>query len=708
MSKPTAAIWELRKVGWVTAVLRHKLLSLSVLIVGLAVTAGYTAALPVLYQSASSVLVENFNRGGVAYQDDSMSYVQEVTKTQRVLAQSRPIVTNAYRRAGESLPQYAATTPGNFAARVDGHLLYLEVMDEKPERAARLANCWAAAFVDEMSLRSRTPNEFMDRSLPDLQRDWIRKQEALNRFERETNFSQQVEQHPVYKRYEELSGRTNALNIELASLQAEQEILRRSAEAPADMLQLPRARADVVLHAYQKQVEEQSGRLLAIGEKYKPDSPEVRAVQESLELARTQLREAVATLANQVEVQTRMVQAEKEHLATLFKDVERQFEDLRAKAAQHKVLSSEAEMAERLYSELAQKKGETDITGRFEYTYVRHWEQAAPALLPSKPNWSRNLVLGLFMSVVAAMCSALLLERLDDTIRTGKDLERRVQVAPFGTVPIFKRSVADEQGYTLAQRQPHSPVVDSLRQIHMSLEVNHGVHHTGQPLVITVSSAQPGEGKSFLTSNLAILFASLGRKVLVVDADFRRGALSRAFNCRGKNSLREAVDSGEWAPSDAFNSATPGYHLLPVGEHAYIRPESLNPEGFERVLEKMKQAFEVILFDTSPVLMVADACVLAKSSELVLLVLRSRRTRVAQVTAAASKLYNAKAKQVHFVVNAVDAIDAAADSYGYYYRYAHDPDQEPPVLAPASVVPARSSGNDVAGSDANASSEPQA
>jgi capsular exopolysaccharide synthesis family protein len=289
--------------------------------------------------------------------------------------------------------------------------------------------------------------------------------------------------------------------------------------------------------------------------------------------------------------------------------------------------------------------------------------------MPYKPNWRQNMLAGLMVSLLVAVACALLIERMDDTVRSGKDLERRLGAAPLGVIPVFERTLADEDGYLLTQRQASSNVADALRNLHIGLEVTYGAHRTGQPLVITVTSAVPHEGKTFLAANLATLFAGLGRKVLVVDADLRKGSLTRSFKSKGTIGLREVVASGKWSPEYALNNSTPGYGLLPVTEASYDSPESLNPDRFARVIPQMKSGYDVVIFDTPPVLAVADACVTGQSSDVVLLVLRSRQTRLAQVERAAAALYAANVKQVLFVVNGVDAADAASDAYGYGYGY---------------------------------------
>src|SRR6185295_4592934 len=101
--------------------------------------------------------------------------------------------------------------------------------------------------------------------------------------------------------------------------------------------------------------------------------------------------------------------------------------------------------------------------------------------------------------------------------------------------------------YTLVQHKSFSLVAEALRNLHIGLEVKHGAHRTGQPLTVTVTSAMANEGKSMVSSNLALLFANLGRKVLIIDADLRKRSLSHAFKSDDKQGLREILNGMPWS-----------------------------------------------------------------------------------------------------------------------------------------------------------------
>jgi capsular exopolysaccharide synthesis family protein len=197
----------------------------------------------------------------------------------------------------------------------------------------------------------------------------------------------------------------------------------------------------------------------------------------------------------------------------------------------------------------------------------------------------------------------------------------------MGIIPASPIAMSDSEAYTVVQHKGFSLIAEALRNLHIGLEVKQGTRRPGEPLTITVTSAMANEGKSMVSSNLALLFAGLGRKVLLVDADMRKRSLSKAFQCDQKPGLRELLGNAPWSPSLAIAVGTPTFHLLPAGDVTRSSLDTIQPEAFARTLALLKPGFDVIIFDTPPVLPMADACIMGQASDVTLLIVRSRPGR---------------------------------------------------------------------------------
>jgi capsular exopolysaccharide synthesis family protein len=294
------------------------------------------------------------------------------------------------------------------------------------------------------------------------------------------------------------------------------------------------------------------------------------------------------------------------------------------------------------------------------YSYARPWEQAYVNAAAIRPDWRKNVATAAFASLFAAILVVLGLEFMDQTVKTASDVEGKVSGSTIGFVPRLKLTDTSARGLCLSQ---NSFAADSLRNLQVRLDLIMGVRRPGQAAVVVVTSPLPGEGKSFLSANIASFFASSGQNVLLVDADFRKAMLSASHRCHGKKGLGDALVSGVWNQDTVIKTDVPGCNFLPSGTQGEKGLRHLNPGSMDGLLKKMKTDYDVIVIDTAPVLAMADVCILAGLSDVTLLTVRSRRSKFVHVQRASGMLHAAKAKSVNVVVNAVEAADAKSEDY---------------------------------------------
>jgi len=641
---------------------RHKFMAVSIILLGTTLSALYTATLPVLYRSTASLLIENYNPNILTGEMQMPTIDFEIGTAYKILAESRPVAQRARELAAEPIG-------GAFEGRVQTQLLYLSVMDGDPRRAAKLANAWQRAFSEEMVRRSQyvatSAREFLDKSVPELRANWIKSQDELNRFASETHFdAQEFERSPVRRRIEDYPARLDDIRLKLNELEAEKRLLERKDITTTDLLQLPRARTDESLQALLKQIEMRRLKLLDMSERYRSDADEVKVVQESISKLMTEVQNASASLVRRIEFEYQKLKEESARLNEQIGQAQDEFTALKKNADQYKQLQSDVQRAERIYSDMAAKRGENEVISRYTLNTARPWESAEEAMAPYSPNWNKNVMSGLLLSLMLATLSAFIMEMLDDTVKTSRGLEKKMGVTTLGMVPASALNMSDSDGYVMVQRQARSAIADHFRNIHIALEVTHGIQSQGKAFIVTITSAGPNEGKSFVSSNLATLFASLSRRVLLVDADFRKCSLSRAFNQRPKTGLMDIISTGRWSKDAAIHNAAQGYWFLPAPRDQE-ELGSFDPQAFSMALDLMKKDFDVIIFDTPPVLAMADASAIARVSDVTILVARSRKTRMRELERAAAAVYGANAKEVTFIVNFVDPADARAEAYGY-------------------------------------------
>jgi capsular exopolysaccharide synthesis family protein len=209
---------------------------------------------------------------------------------------------------------------------------------------------------------------------------------------------------------------------------------------------------------------------------------------------------------------------------------------------------------------------------------------------------------------------------------------------------------------------------------------------TGRTLLIT--SSEPSEGKTTSAANIAVSLARLSQRVLLIDADLRKPRLHEVFGEDQQPGLADVL-AGKTSSRDFRKTKVSGLWLMPAGSVFSNPADLLGSNRFAKLIEQLRSHFDWIVLDSSPVLAVADPCVIARVASGVLLVVDSGRTPREVATAAVERLEAVRAPLLGAMLNRV-AVDRRSESYFPYYNAsykAHYPQHEdsfsPPELPPA-------------------------
>ncbi|MGH9389045.1 MAG: CpsD/CapB family tyrosine-protein kinase, partial [Vicinamibacteria bacterium] len=210
-----------------------------------------------------------------------------------------------------------------------------------------------------------------------------------------------------------------------------------------------------------------------------------------------------------------------------------------------------------------------------------------------------------------------------------------------------------------------SPLAESLRMLRLGL----GPRVGQGPRVILITSAAPGEGKSFIAAHFATLLAREGNRVLLVDTDLRRPSLHKAFNLELSPGIAQFISNGlDTSLASLTYESGLGVSLIPAGEMSPQRGEQWDDSSVEALLRRMRDLnYEYIIVDTPPVLVAASTCLLAKRADDVLLVVRSGASRERDLKEARGHLDRSGARIRGIVLN--DEPEYSRPSYiRNYYR----------------------------------------
>ncbi|HUM69711.1 MAG TPA: polysaccharide biosynthesis tyrosine autokinase [Chloroflexota bacterium] len=282
---------------------------------------------------------------------------------------------------------------------------------------------------------------------------------------------------------------------------------------------------------------------------------------------------------------------------------------------------------------------------------------------PIRPRTETNVLLAALVGGILAAAFIFLIDYLDDTIKSPQEVMADTGLSTLGTIAMIKgEDVADR---LITSSAPRDPVSEAYRVLRTNLSFA-AVDEELRTVLVTSSS--PSEGKSTTAANLAVALAQTGKRVALVDADLRRPIQHKIFNTINNQGLTTAIlDNNTPITFHLQKTKMPDLQVMTSGPIPPNPAELLNSHRMTQVVEELLKEVDVVVFDTPPVLTVADASILAPRMHGTLLVVESGKTRRAALMQAFERLNNANAHLFGVVINKLNP--RRLGRYGYYYKY---------------------------------------
>jgi capsular exopolysaccharide synthesis family protein len=451
------------------------------------------------------------------------------------------------------------------------------------------------------------------------------------------------------------------LEVQIGEFQRDREAIRRALEGsggePGIRLQtlevVPSARASTELSRALDEVAEARADRRALLERYTADHPLVATVDRRLGTLES---EVIPNLAGGVvqdldvriaELQTRRSSRGSELVA------------IPTRVITEAGLVRELARAEALYEDVSARLASARLAAISAVPEVRVVDWAVPSSTPERDRRALMALMILVAFTGAGGAGAILLDRADRRVRSPQEVEWQLGLQVLGVVPRVRR---DRNGGVRAEDQQQA--VESFRAIRTGILYAHG---SAGPLVMTVSSPGAGDGKSFSVSNLALSFAELGRRTVVIDGDVRRGIQHRLLGVERKPGLTDLLSGGAALDDVIRSSSHPLLSVIPLGSLVTNAPELLSSVEMQELLADLKERFDVVLVDSCPLGAAADPVILGTLTGSLALVVRSGTTDGEHAEAMLRKLRRFPVRILGAIVNDVSGRD---DSYyGYIPGY---------------------------------------
>jgi capsular exopolysaccharide synthesis family protein len=345
--------------------------------------------------------------------------------------------------------------------------------------------------------------------------------------------------------------------------------------------------------------------------------------------------------------------------------------------AQYAILHNEAELTRDLYDTLQMRLKEATVTAGLSAANITMVDSAQVPYIPVAPRKQLSVMMGLFGGFLGGCVLAFLIESIDDRLQTSDEVESVCMLPSLAAIPHFlsdaerrkNRSPKEVAGGELKQQMvtlsdSKSSSAEAYRNLRSALLLT---SIDNPPRIIVVTSALAGEGKTTTAINCAIVLAQRGEKVLLVDADLRRGRLNQAFGLAksglGLSTVLGSRDTLIDIPAPL--PELPLLHVLPTGPRPPNPAEMLSASRMREQMGRWSEEYDRIVIDTAPLLAVSDTQTIAVMADTTILVSRAGVTRRRAIARARDILLRIN---VHIAGVVVNDVDVRLENF-YTYRY---------------------------------------
>lgn len=321
-------------------------------------------------------------------------------------------------------------------------------------------------------------------------------------------------------------------------------------------------------------------------------------------------------------------------------------------------------LKEALYTYLLNKREEVALQQAINEANVRLVEGPIGGEAPIKPKSAMIMLVALIIGLAIPTAILWIKRMLDVTVHGRKDIEEATTIPVLGEVPIDKDFNGDNT--LISSLASDSPMVEAFRILRFALG-----YMRQNPKVLVSTSTTPGQGKSFVTRNMAIILAMAGKKVVVIDADIRKRTLSAAF--RHTIGLTAYLSDDYTQVGDIIkkDGISKGVDFIPAGHMPPNPSELLMSNRLDELVKRLRSEYDYVLFDTTPMLSVADANIVNRVADSTIFVIRVGVQERAFLPELEHMYQDHRFKSLSIVLNGVDP-ERGYHGYGYGYGYAYD------------------------------------
>ena len=562
-------------------------------------------------------------------------------------------------------------------------LIKVHVNNTSPELSARIANATVQAFI-AMGLERRMDASSYAKTFLE---DQIKQTKArLEESERKLN------QYAQNKQILTLDEKTSVINqtytdYAAALSRAEQDRIKVEA-VYAEIKRNPDNVAAVVENKTVQSYKEQRAKLQIEYQQnlriYKPDFPKMVQIQAQIAEVESQIKLEIAAIAAGVQSQFEAAQKQEALIRDKLGQTRKQVLSTQESSIDLNLLKREVDTNRQLYDNLLQRLKQVGVSGGVVTNNISVVDSAEAPLFPHEPSLPRNLLIGLAAGLFLGLCIVFVLEFLDDSIKFPDEVERMLGLPLMGIIPKINTKRSEVKSVALeVHSAPRSTIAEAYRSVRTALQFS---TPEGAPKRLVVTSTTRNEGKSTTALALAINFAQMGQRVLLIDGDMRNPSVHKLLGISNDFGLSNLLSSDTTGEKMILPTEVPNLSVLTSGP---VPPNPvdllLGPKLLLLLNVTATLGIDYVIVDAPPLLGIADSVVLGNQLQNILFVVQASRTRKGQIRSALRRL-RLTGLVPRGVVLTQTLRTSIQEDYGSYYGYG--PAEEVPTV----ISPLRSAG----------------
>lgn len=589
----------------------------------------------------------------------------------------------AYREEDMPEPSVIGILAGGLSiGRVGSTFIFTITFEHRdPRMAAFASRLYAEEYIEFILDRAETGNvsaiKFLTAQAEELKRKVEEGERAVQEYRARNNMvSLEDNQNVVISRMRTLDNALTQVNIERLAQEARLRSIRDTIDSEEDLLNNMAVAGFGNIQGLENQRQQLEAERELLSQRYLERHPRMVELEQQIVNVEHQLKSNLAQAVTREENTLKLILKRQENLQEEYEKAEAEALLLDRLAIQFDVMRREQQANTNLFNSVNTRLNEARISSELETTSIRIIDPAIPSSKPVRPDEKKimTFAIGIFLAVFAAVPIGL--EFLNSKLHSHWDVQVFLGRELLGDISLNRRLSRSELAKTVSDEHD-TTLTENFRAIYGHMNLHSEVD---PPKCILVSSTIPGEGKTFFSGNLASVFAKHGVKTLLLDADLRRPSVAQNFDLESENGLVTWWDSGRPGLEDmsvplssckslGICNVSPNFNVLPAARKTSSTTEIFTDPAFATLVRRLKDEFQVVIFDTPPAGIFPDSVFLADYAEETVFVVKYNsvsRSRVKQVLA---HLERSKTSILGIVLNAVS--NKARKRYGYssYYDY---------------------------------------